>query len=111
GWMLNVAALIHSEEAFLAAIFIFTVHFFNNHLVPNKFPLEDNIFTGRYTVDALQEERPLEYERLVREGRLEDVKRPAPGMITMFLSSAFGLLSLLLGLFLTGLIFWAVLFF
>jgi len=29
----------------------------------------------------------------------------------MFISSAFGLLSLLLGLFLTGLIFWAVLFF
>ncbi|MBN1546370.1 MAG: hypothetical protein JW902_06900, partial [Syntrophaceae bacterium] len=110
GWVLNVAALVHSEEAFLAAIFIFTVHFFNNHLVPNKFPLEDNVFTGRYTVEALQEERPLEYERLVREGRLEDLKRPAPGMITMFLSSAFGLVSLLLGLFLTGLIFWAVLF-
>ncbi len=111
GWMLNVAALVHSEEAFLAAIFIFTVHFFNNHLVPNKFPLEDNIFTGRYTVEALQEERPLEYERLVREGRLEGLKKPAPGMITMFLSSAFGLLSLLFGLFLTGLIFWAVLFY
>jgi cytochrome b subunit of formate dehydrogenase len=111
GWVLNLAALVHSEEAFLAAIFIFTVHFFNNHLVPNKFPLEDNVFTGRYPVEQLHEERPLEYERLIREGRLEDLKRPAPGMITMFLSSAFGLLSLLLGLFLTGLIFWAVLFY
>lgn len=111
GWVINVAALVHSEEAFLAAIFIFTVHFFNNHLVPNKFPLEDNIFTGRYSVEALHEERPLEYERLVREGRLEGLKRPAPGMLTQFLSSAFGLLSLLFGLFLTGLIFWAVLFY
>ena len=111
GWIVNVAALVHSEEAFLAAIFIFTVHFFNNHLVPNKFPLEDNVFTGRYSVEALREERPLEYERLVREGRLEEMKRPAPGMITQFLSSAFGLSSLLLGLFLTGLIFWAVIFY
>jgi cytochrome b subunit of formate dehydrogenase len=111
GWVLNVAALVHSEEAFLAAIFIFTVHFFNNHLVPNKFPLEGNIFTGRYPVERLQEERELEYERLVREGRLEDLKRPAPGMLTQLLSSAFGLVSLLLGLFLTGLIFWAVLFY
>jgi cytochrome b subunit of formate dehydrogenase len=111
GWVLNVAALVHSEEAFLAAIFIFTVHFFNNHLVPNKFPLEDNIFTGRYTVEQLAEERPLEYERLVKEDRLDAMKKPAPGMMTMFLSSAFGLLSLLLGLFLTGLIFWAVLFY
>jgi len=111
GWVVNVAALVHSEEAFLAAIFIFTVHFFNNHLVPNKFPLEDNIFTGRYSVEALREERPLEYERLVREGRLEGMKRPAPGIITQFLSSAFGLISLLFGLFLTVLIFWAVIFY
>ena len=53
----------------------------------------------------------MEYERLVREERLESMKKPAPGMMAQFLSSAFGLLSLLLGLFLTGLIFWAVLFY
>jgi cytochrome b subunit of formate dehydrogenase len=111
GWFLNVATVVHSEEAFLAAVFIFTVHFFNNHLVPNKFPLEPNIFTGRYKVESLQHERPLEYERLVAEGRLDALKREGPGLLIQFLSSLFGLASLLFGLLLTGLIFWAAFFY
>lgn len=111
GWMINVATVVHSEEAFLAAIFIFTVHFFNNHLVPNKFPLEPNIFTGRYRLEALRRERPLEYERLMAEGRLDAMKREGPGFWTQLFASVFGLASLMLGLFLTGLIFWAALFY
>ena len=111
GWLLNVATVVHSEEAFLAADFIFTVHFFNNHLVPNKFPLEPNVFTGRYTVEALRHERPLEYERLVAEGRLDALKREGPGLLTQFFASLFGLSSLLFGLFLTALIFWAAFFY
>jgi cytochrome b subunit of formate dehydrogenase len=111
GWMINVATVVHSEEAFLAAIFIFTVHFFNNHLVPNKFPLEPNVFTGRYRLDVMRHERPLEYERLVAEGRLDELKREGPGFWTQLFASAFGLASLLLGLLLTGLIFWAALFY
>jgi cytochrome b subunit of formate dehydrogenase len=110
GWMINVATIVHSEEALLAALFIFTVHFFNNHLVPNKFPLEPNIFTGRTTLKQLQEERPLEYERLVAEGRLDSLKRGHPSILTEFLTSAFGLASLLLGLLLTVLIIRALIF-
>jgi cytochrome b subunit of formate dehydrogenase len=111
GWLLNVATVVHSEEAFLAAVLIFTVHFFNNHLVPDKFPLEPNIFTGRYKVEALQHERPLEYERLIAEGRLDALKREGPGLLTQLFASCFGLASLLFGLFLAGLIFWAVFFY
>ena len=111
GWVINIATIVHSEEAFLAAVFIFTVHFFNNHIVPNKFPLEPNIFTGRYTVEAMREERLLEYERLVAEGRLDDIKREGPGLWTQLFASLFGLGSLMLGLILLGLIFWAVLFY
>jgi len=111
GWMINVAAVVHSEEAFLAAIFIFTVHFFNNHFVPNKFPLETNIFTGRYRLEALRHERPLEYERLMAEGRLDAMKREGPGFWTQLFAGAFGLASLMLGLLLTVLIFWAALFY
>jgi cytochrome b subunit of formate dehydrogenase len=107
GWVINMATVVHSEEAFLAAIFIFTVHFFNNHFVPNKFPLEPNIFTGRYPLSALHEERPLEYERLVASGRLDELKREGPGILTQLLASVIGLTSLLLGLFLTALILWA----
>jgi cytochrome b subunit of formate dehydrogenase len=111
GWVINIATIVHSEEAFLAAVFIFTVHFFNNHIVPNKFPLEPNIFTGRYTLEAMREERPLEYERMVAEGKLESMKREGPGLWAQLFASAFGLGSLVLGLFLLGLIFWAVIFY
>jgi len=111
GWIINIATIVHSEEAFLAAVFIFTVHFFNNHIVPNKFPLEPNIFTGRYRLEAMQKERPLEYERLVAEGKLESLKREGPGLWTQLFASVFGLASLVLGLLLLGLIFWAVIFY
>ncbi|MBN1614024.1 MAG: cytochrome C [Deltaproteobacteria bacterium] len=111
GWVINMATVVHSEEAFLAAIFIFTVHFFNNHFVPNKFPLEPNIFTGRYPLSVLREERPLEYERLAVQGRLDELKREGPGVLTQLLTAFIGLASLLLGLFLTGLILWTAWFY
>jgi cytochrome b subunit of formate dehydrogenase len=71
GWAFNVATVIHSDEALLAAGFIFTVHFFNTHLRPEKFPMDPVIFTGRLTLHELQHERPLEYQRLVEENKLE----------------------------------------
>ncbi len=109
GWVINIAALVHSEEALLAALFIFTVHFFNNHFVPTKFPMEPNIFTGCQGVEQLQTERPLEYERVMAEGRLEAIKCEPPGMLIRFLSSTLGLASLLLGLILTLLMLWSIL--
>ena len=108
GWMINILYLAHSEEAFLAAVFIFTIHFFNNHLVPDKFPLERNIFTGSYTVEALKRERPLEYERILEENRLEEIKCKGPGAGIQLFAGVFGIASVLLGLALTALIFWAM---
>jgi hypothetical protein len=111
GWVLNVAALIHSEEALLAALFIFTVHFFNTHFIPDKFPMDRIIFTGTYTLEDLKEQRPLQYDRLLAAGGLEQMKRPYPGIFLKLVGAAFGLASLLLGLFLLGHIFWSVFFF
>lgn len=71
GWAFNVATVIHSDEALLAAGFIFTIHYFNTHLRPEKFPMDPVIFTGRVTLHELQHERPLEYQRLVEENQLE----------------------------------------
>jgi len=70
GWMFNIAALVHGEEALLAVGFIFTFHFFNGHLRPRKFPMDTVIFTGRIPEHELLDERRVEYDRLVREGRL-----------------------------------------
>jgi cytochrome b subunit of formate dehydrogenase len=110
GRVLNIAAMIHSEEALLAALFIFTVHFFNTHFIPTKFPMDRIIFTGTYSMEELREQRPLEYDRLVAAGRLDTIKRDHPGIPLKLVSAAFGLGSLLLGLLLTVLIFWAILF-
>jgi len=108
GWVLNVAALVHSEEALLAALFIFTVHFFNAHFIPTKFPMDPIIFTGRYRLEEMKEQKPLQYERLQAEGNLDALKRKYPGIALKIVSGIFGLASLLLGLYLTVLILWAI---
>ena len=71
GWVLNVATIIHSDEALLAVGFIFTVHFFNTHLRPEKFPMDIVIFTGRMPLEEFRRDKPAEYEALVRAGTLE----------------------------------------
>jgi len=70
GWVFNLATLVHGEEALLAVGFIFTIHFFNGHLRPEKFPMDLVIFTGRIPEHEMKEERPVEYARLAAAGRL-----------------------------------------
>ncbi len=78
GWMFNIAALVHGEEALLAVGFIFTIHFFNGHLRPEKFPMDTVIFTGRIPEHELKEERALEYARLTRDNQLAEKEAPPP---------------------------------
>jgi cytochrome b subunit of formate dehydrogenase len=92
GYWLNIATIIHSDEALLAAGFIFTIHFYNTHLRPDKFPLDPVIFVGTITVEELKHERPREYDQLVASGELEKLvqsQAPAPWLKRM--SSVFGL--------------------
>jgi cytochrome b subunit of formate dehydrogenase len=70
GWLFNVATIIHGEEAILAAVFLFTVHFFNNHFRPDKFPLDTVMFTGAVPLEEFRREHGLEYKRLVESGEL-----------------------------------------
>jgi cytochrome b subunit of formate dehydrogenase len=72
GWFINVATIIHSDEALLATGFIFTVHFFNTHLRPEKFPMDITVFTGRMPLAELKRDKPREYEALVASGKLEE---------------------------------------
>ncbi len=73
GWFINVAQIIHSDEALLAVGFIFTIHFFNTHLRPESFPMDTVIFTGYVPLDEYKQDRPHEYEQLKKSGKLEDV--------------------------------------
>jgi cytochrome b subunit of formate dehydrogenase len=104
GWVFNVATVIHSDEALLAAGFIFTIHYFNTHLRPEKFPMDTVIFTGRVTLHDLQQERPLEYERLVEQKQLERyLVEPQKNWITD-VGIAFGFSAVLIGFLLLVLI-------
>jgi len=78
GWIFNIATVIHGEEALLAVGFIFTIHFFNGHLRPEKFPMDLVIFTGRIPEHELKDERPAEYARLVSEGTLASMEATPP---------------------------------
>lgn len=72
GWFINVATIIHSDEALLATGFIFTVHFFNTHLRPEKFPMDITVFTGRVPLEELKRDKPREYQALLDSGKLEE---------------------------------------
>ncbi len=78
GWFFNIATVVHGEEALLAVGFIFTIHFFNGHLRPEKFPMDLVIFTGRIPEHELKEERTKEYDRLVKEGGLAAIEATPP---------------------------------
>jgi predicted CXXCH cytochrome family protein len=73
GWIINVAQIIHSDEALLAVVFIFTIHFFNTHLRPEAFPMDTVIFTGHVELEEYKIDRPKEWEELQKSGNLEKV--------------------------------------
>ncbi|HEX5133135.1 MAG TPA: hypothetical protein VFX92_11705 [Candidatus Krumholzibacteria bacterium] len=70
GAVINVATIIHSDEALLAVGFIFTIHFFNTHLRPEAFPMDTVVFTGLVPLETYMRERPDEYEHMKRTGEL-----------------------------------------
>ena len=110
GWFINVATIIHSDEALLAVGFIFTVHFFNTHFRPDKFPMDPVIFTGRVTVDELKYDKPDEYKQMVESGKLEDhLVKPFPQQAEKAIR-VFAFTALTIGLTLIALIVYSVLF-
>jgi cytochrome b subunit of formate dehydrogenase len=74
GWLINIALIIHSDEALLAAGFIFSIHFFNTHFRIEKFPMDTVIFSGRVSKNEMLHERRRWYDRLVAEGRLDEFR-------------------------------------
>ena len=78
GWVFNVATIFHGELALLAVLLLVTVHFFNNHFRPEKFPLDIVMFTGSMPLEDFMREHRLEYNRLVATGELEKHLVDAP---------------------------------
>ena len=108
GWAFNIAMLVHGEEALLAVGFIFTIHFFNGHLRPEKFPMDLVAFTGRVPEHELRDERPAEWDRLRAEGRLGRFESTPPSERSILLGRALGTVAVTLGLTMVALIIWAL---
>jgi cytochrome b subunit of formate dehydrogenase len=98
GWALNAVLVIHSEEGLLAILFIFSIHFVNTHLRPDSFPMDMVVFTGVESEEEFKHKRPLEYERLVREGKLEARLGEAPQTWLVNFSRVVGTIAIAIGL-------------
>ncbi|MBP1752741.1 MAG: cbcY [Geobacteraceae bacterium] len=105
GWMFNVATIVHSDEALLATGFIFTVHFFNTHGRPEKFPMDFVIFNGQLSKTEMIEERGEQWKRYEEAGTTEQfmVSRPS-GVLYDFFIKGFGFIALIIGIILLFLI-------
>jgi cytochrome b subunit of formate dehydrogenase len=111
GWLINVATIVHSDEALLAVGFIFTIHFFNTHLRPEAFPMDTVIFTGLVPFKEYKVDRPQAVEDLKNSGLLR--KRVVTARISRRRAIAvrvFGGIALGIGIAIIGLIIYSVLF-
>jgi cytochrome b subunit of formate dehydrogenase len=98
GWTVNVAKVIHSEEALLATGFVFAIHFFNTHLRPEKFPMDLSMMSGLVSEEEFCEERPEYHERLRRDGKLDTLKATTPSARTFWSLFLGGAVALAIGL-------------
>jgi len=110
GWLINVATIIHSDEALLATGFIFTIHFFNTHFRPDKFPMDPVIFTGSVPLDELKEDRPREYSQLMESRKIKGKLVEAPPAWLKTGARVFGMTCLAIGLLTILLIIYSMLF-
>jgi thiosulfate reductase cytochrome b subunit len=108
GWAINVALIIHSDEALLAAGFIFTFHFFNVHFRPDKFPMDRVMFSGRLSKAEMLSERKRLYDRWVEEGTLDQHRAGEEWQSWKKIALPAGFLSFLVGVVLMLLIYFAM---
>ena len=98
GWLLNVATIVHSDEALLAFGFIFTIHFFNNHLRPEKFPMDRVIFTGRMSEEELEHDKIDHFEEMQASGELSQIEARPPEEWLVNFAKLFGYSAIVIGL-------------
>jgi cytochrome b subunit of formate dehydrogenase len=108
GWAINIALILHSDEALLAAGFIFSIHFFNTHFRIEKFPMDTVIFSGRVSKTEMLHERRRWYDRLVKSGKLDDFRVRDEWFRWKNIAKSFGYFFFSLGLVLLALIIYAM---
>ncbi len=76
GWVLNAAYIMHTDEALLAILFLFFVHWYNVHYAPEKFPAAKVWLTGYLSEDEMIHEHYTYYVQVMIEAGLEDEIKP-----------------------------------
>jgi cytochrome b subunit of formate dehydrogenase len=76
GIVLNAAYIMHTDEALLAVLFLFFVHWYNVHYAPEKFPAATVWLTGYLTEDEMIHEHYAQYVKIMIEAGLEEEVKP-----------------------------------
>lgn len=111
GEIINIATIIHSDEALLAAGFIFTIHFFNTHFRPDKFPIDTVIFTGKVELEELKEDRYREFELTQTDEKYKSrISTVPPSPAIERAAKIFGFTALTIGLIIIVMILYTMIF-
>jgi len=70
----HLSTIIHTDEALLATLFIFIVHWWNVHYSPEVFPMSKAWITGNLSEEQMKHEHILEYEEIMRQMRENKAK-------------------------------------
>ncbi|MDD5773467.1 MAG: hypothetical protein PHX78_08410 [bacterium] len=71
-WWMTAALIVHSDEAFLATVFIFTFHFYNVHFIPENFPMIKSWITGKMTEEEVIHEHKMWYDEMMAKEKGEE---------------------------------------
>ena len=72
GDLINFCLIAHSDEALLAALFLFIWHWYNVHFSTSVFPMGTVFLTGYLPEDLMIEEHYAHYVRVMKKEGLED---------------------------------------
>jgi formate dehydrogenase subunit gamma len=72
GYVINFALIAHSDEAVLAALFLFIWHFYNVHFSTSVFPMGTVFITGYLPEHLMVEEHYEYYQKVMKAAGLED---------------------------------------
>jgi cytochrome b subunit of formate dehydrogenase len=79
GEVINFALIAHSDEALLAALFLFIWHWYNVHFSTSVFPMGTVFITGYLSEELMVEEHYEYYQEVMKQAGLEHEMLPPHG--------------------------------
>ena len=81
-WAIDSSHYLHQDEAMLAILFIFSIHFYNVHFSPDSFPMNSTWLTGKVSREVMEHEHPLELVQMEEEEKQREKQIPRQPSIT-----------------------------